>query len=613
MKVFRKLLLITLTIVVIIVITTFNGFAAIRQFDGSGDVKKLQRPRGYYALLNDGSKVWLASQYTLPIGDKDQSPVYSGDNGLSYIDYNDVAEIRALVSNGVQEAYSFVAGYYKKSANSGLSILSLGTLFPDGTAITTPNDTPNNWCIRFKTLKLEPGTYYEFAYLSGLYANNGGTCVVAENETGFLAFDQGRAFNDPAEANWYESHKYNEYYFPNWSKNADGSYNVSYLPFRYHIQTYADISAWEAEVPKVQAQIDSTGSTRLADILAQYNDRVNNVIRYELQDDADADIKSLIQSIEEEMVRAKTDLATFNMVLKEAKELYSETKSKTGKTVGKYGAAEVENLASVINDAETNVNKNTDQSIVDAYVIKLRQAIEAVKASKVTKGEIRFYDSATGIIVVAEKGSLPAKTVLYVAQVSENESTYKNTVAKQSEEIGGMVIYVIKFLSNNKEVSPSSDLRIQIPVISPLDPLKTSVYHVDGNGDTSVIQSSLSNGTQIFFTSKMGNFGVFEYESGKGNNDANDNEDVMVKTDDYNGNEINDSTKLENNDKITKDRVMQDAEKKGITVGPIDLSELSSDLDEDTVKVVGISVAGFGVLCGAVEFVRSRREKDLFI
>ena len=639
MKVLRKTVCALCAAIMLICVIVPVFARAYEPFDTTNH---LQRPRGFYILMKDGTKQWLSSKFSLTNNsDKNVSPVQTSSGYQEfYVDADDVAELRALVSNGLTDSSMYVghtAAISRDGSSAGYTWVNLGTQIADQSSEPTPNGGPNKWMIRYTTFKFTPGTIYEFYYLRGIRANNGYTNVIEPGGQGYLTYGE----ND----SYYNAHRYDEYEYIYWSKDASGVFTITGTEkFRYRVQTYSDTSAWTAEAVKIDnflstatpEQYKETNLAALRDKLDSYNAAVAGPVRKMLQQDANAEINAMISDMEAALENTKADkppkadLTKYKAALSEAKLLYANTKNHIGKRVGQYGEQQVKALLSTINDAEAAVKDTSPQTTVDHYTSLLNQAIAAVKASKVTRGELRFYDPSTGITVIAPKKSLPSDTRMVVAQYGGNDSTYTNSVKKTGSSNASL--YDIAFYFGNKEVQPSENITVQIPITTDFNASKTLVFFVSSDGNSvSRISSSVSGSMHIFTYSKSGNFGIYEFEeTNESNGGSKENE--FEETNESNGGskekkdywrQDDNVTDDENSDAELKDREvtdreidehnLKDADKIILDDERTDISQLSKDADPDTVITAGIGTAVFGLLCGGLEFIRSKREDDFFV
>lgn len=642
MKVKRRLVSV-LAAIAIICTCVLNIFvsADVTYFGSSGSGNNPFNPRGFFVQTNDGGLYWLSSKFRTPsassgVADAFGNQVqYTGsDSGLDYVDATNVSGLFAGTDRNPTPGYQYLVGYSKKSYGAALTRISN---FSSLVALPSRNSQrdPNNdigWTMKIN-LNLEPGTAYEFAFLRGMRANNGITCVIAPDNTGYL-----RTPFTAEEQAYYDSHAYDEYQFlRSATPNEDGSVSLSFVPMRYKVQTYADVSAWNATRDEVQNFLNSVSEADLAsgkyvrenveylaNLLQQYNSQVEGSIKMELQVEADNDINALIASINEVFETARqqqqtepSDLTRFNKVLQEARDLYAEASSNIGTEVGQYGADAVANLGGVIDNSE-DINASSPQGEVDAACDALEQAIIMVKVSKVSADELRFYDSATGIFVTVPRGAVPDDVTLYVGQITPEESLYTDVYDVMETKPDQMTIYQIQFIKGMEVVPLNGTASIQIPVLANMAPEHTAVNYINDSRESVYISSAIASGMHVFRTDTMGYFSIVESSEIEMSLDTGIGEttDIINRTNFapnfqqfLNGMQFEDVP-----DEQFIDYEPQDAPLKEKLQDPdINLDGINKKIDEKDVIVSGIALAGVGVLAGLAEYAKSRKKEESII
>ncbi|MCQ2486984.1 MAG: hypothetical protein MJ129_03545 [Clostridia bacterium] len=642
MKVKRRLVSV-LAAIAIICTCVLNIFvsADVTYFGSSGSGNNPFNPRGFFVQTNDGGLYWLSSKFRTPsassgVADAFGNQVqYTGsDSGLDYVDATNVSGLFAGADRNPTPGYQYLVGYSKNSSGAALTRISN---FSSLVALPSRNSQrdPNNdigWTMKIN-LNLEPGTAYEFAFLRGMRANNGITCVIAPDNTGYL-----RTPFTAEEQAYYDSHAYDEYQFlRSATPNEDGSMSLSFVPMRYKVQTYADVSAWNTTRDEVQNFLNSVSEADLAsgkyvrenveylaNLLQQYNSQVEGTIKMELQVEADNDINGLIASISEVYENARqqhqtgpSDLTRFNELMQEARDLYAKASSNIGTDVGQYGADAVANLGGVIDNSE-DISISSPQGEVDAACDALEQAIMMVKVSKVSADELRFYDSVTGIFVTVPRGSVPDDVTLYVAQITPEESLYTDVYDLMEIKPDQMTIYQILFMQGMEVVPLNGTASIQIPIFDNMAPEHTAINYINDSKESTYLASAIASGMHVFRTDTMGYFSIVESAEIEMSLDTGLGEttDIINRTNFapnfqqfLNGMQLEDVP-----DEQFIDYEPQDAPLKETLPDPnINLDGINKKIDEKDVIISGLALAGVGVLAGLAEYSKSRKKEESII
>lgn len=642
MKVKRRLVSV-LAAIAIICTCVLNVFvsADVTYFGSSGSGNNPFNPRGFFVQTNDGGLYWLSSKFRTPsassgVADAFGNQVqYTGsDSGLDYVDATNVSGLFAGTDRNPTPGYQYLVGYSKNSSGAALTRISN---FSSLVALPSRNSQrdPNNdigWTMKIN-LNLEPGTAYEFAFLRGMRANNGITCVIAPDNSGYL-----RTPLNAEEQAYYDSHANDEYQFiRSATQNADGSMSLSFAPMRYKVQTYADVSAWNTTRDEVQNFLNSVSEADLAsgkyvrenveylaNLLQQYNSQVEGTIKMELQVEADNDINGLIASISEVYENARqqhqtgpSDLTRFNQLMQEARDLYAKASSNIGTDVGQYGADAVANLGGVIDNSE-DISISSPQGEVDAACDALEQAIMMVKVSKVSADELRFYDSVTGIFVTVPRGSVPDDVTLYVAQITPEESLYTDVYDLMEIKPDQMTIYQILFMQGMEVVPLNGTASIQIPIFDNMAPEHTAINYINDSKESTYLASAIASGMHVFRTDTMGYFSIVESAEIEMSLDTGLGEttDIINRTNFapnfqqfLNGMQLEDVP-----DEQFIDYEPQDAPLKEKLPEPnINLDGINKKIDEKDVIISGLALAGVGVLAGLAEYSKSRKKEESII
>lgn len=259
--------------------------------------------RGFSIDINgteEGGLYWLESEYD----NWNWNPVYTGvTNGYS-------EDIPAVDDAGAQIAYNFNVYIDKNPRNvadgpfivlykNGEKVDLTGTVTVDGNEIAKigapvrgsadrtgntvdPSGQSGRWTVPV-TLTLEPGCDYEFAFLRGIQTNNGITCVVDKDGTGYLQ----NSFS-PEEQEWYDEHKYDEFQYREYKyqtyipSDKPGTQNIykdaehinpnegTYHPMRFRFST-APILAESVTLDKTEATLNDGETLELKATVAPEN------------------------------------------------------------------------------------------------------------------------------------------------------------------------------------------------------------------------------------------------------------------------------------------------------------------------------------------------------
>ncbi len=639
MSTLKKRVLSLVIAIIIIATTSIPAFAAVWAFGATGSGNNPFNPRGYYLITKDGTSHWLSSKFITPSDGYEKTEElgravkYTGVvSGLDYVKAEDVDRLFVATDRNPTPGHKYLVGYSKNGKSKPFKKING---FSD--MIKTPgrnnpaNADPNGgqgWCIPIE-LDFTPGTYYEFAFLRGMQANNGTTCVIDEENRGYLKVPF--TAEEQKRFNLYKNEEYQ--YISDYTKNEDGTYELSFVPMRYSVQTYADMSEWENAAANAQAFLDSITPSdytsgkyikskveNLRAVLSQLTAEAE-VVKKTLQAEADKSQEAMAAKLNSALLKAKSneadsDFTAYNKALSEAKALYAKVKNNTGTSIGNYGANEVRNLADVISHAESTVLPTSLQSVVDAETSSLNSAVALVKKSLVTEEQLVFYDKATGIYVTVSKGALPSGTTLYVGEIEGSSIIYSGIRKSLKSEPKGMTAYEIKFFKGDEVIKPNGRVKIQIPVLSTMNAENTSVGYVTGSGEKTsakIVASSIANETQMFTTDSMGTFVVIEFKNAndKAENGFSETTKLLVNTNELQ-NEKHENEMREEEQKVQENKKPElvDKEKENEESKGFELDSIKRQTDEEDIILVAGGSAGLGVLMGAAAFIKFKREKE---
>ena len=324
----------------------------------------------------------------------------------------------------------------------------------------------------------------------------------------------------------YNSEKDKEFEFiSSWKKkDNDGGFTVNTVPMRFSVQTYADISKWKDASKNAHEFLDSVTDKdfregkykrqnikNLTALLDEYDRTAKKEVRKMLQSAADRKMTSMIGELNAMLKKAKTDkpqpadMDKLEKTLDEAKKLYDKTSANVGNDVGQYGRIEVENLGEEIRKAE-KLDKYNTQSEINSQVRALEEAMTEVRASRVMKEQIPFYDKVTGIYVVAPADSLPENTKMIVRVMGRETDEYAAARKHLSKSEQEAKYYAMAFYDGDEKIDPDEAVRVEMPVADEIKEKTSRVYRVSSGGSLKKIETASANGTKIFKTEKLGDF-----------------------------------------------------------------------------------------------------------
>ena len=134
------------------------------------------------------------------------------------------------------------------------------------------------------------------------------------------------------------------------------------------------------------------------------------------------------------------------------------------------------------------------------YVNNLTVLTDAEAMLGVLKNDFKFEDDATGVIVRADSGVIPADTVMTVKLVNSGDM-YDKLIAKGYSAIH---LYEITLAADGKDVVPTKNIKISIPQFA----LNTEVFKVAADGTLTAVNAALERGSFTFTSENAGTFVV---------------------------------------------------------------------------------------------------------
>lgn len=513
---------------------TVQCFADVWEFGTSGKGRNPFTPRGYLVDTDNGQH-WLSNMYN----NSGSVIRYSGvRNGVDYLE--------AKKSDGSN--YTFYAMTDRNPYSDKKDWVAYGKkymfAYKDGVRISNftdyiqtparrgdkvdPSGNGTCWVFPIEGFELKPGSLYEFGFLRGMQANNGITLVLAKNDKGdYTGYIQQTSSGLTSEEKArYNSEKDKEYEFiSSWKKkDNNGGFTVNTVPMRFSVQTYADISKWKDASKNAHEFLDSVTDKdfregkykrqnikNLTALLEEYDRTAKKEVRKMLQSAADRKMKSMIGELNAMLEKAKSDkpqpadMSKLEKTLAEAKKLYEKTSINVGTDVGQYGRIEVESLGEEIKKAE-KLDKYNTQNEINSQVSALEDAMTDVRASRVMKDQIPFYDKVTGIYVVAPADSLPENTKMIVRVMGRETDEYAAARKHLSKSEQKAVYYAMAFYDGDQKIDPDESVRVEMPVSDDIRESTSRVYSVSSGGSLKRIETASANGTKIFKTEKLGDF-----------------------------------------------------------------------------------------------------------
>jgi hypothetical protein len=178
-----------------------------------------------------------------------------------------------------------------------------------------------------------------------MQAHNGISLVLSGDRAGHYYGYLQQTFT-AAEQALYDKMKYEEYQFISRYTKVPGTdyFNVNFVPMRFSVQTFADLSAWNTTAAEVQSFINGitqsdydsgryskTNIDNLKAELSSMQNQADNVVKYELKAEADQNIDQMTNKITTDMNSAKTkttaDMTNLDAELQTAKAFYDDVKN----------------------------------------------------------------------------------------------------------------------------------------------------------------------------------------------------------------------------------------------------------------------------------------------
>jgi len=485
--------------------------AQVWEFGTSGPGRNPFTAKGFAIKTESGQVKWLYSKFSNG-GYDDNGDIIMQDGGTTYtgtgwgLQYINAAKADGkpyqlfALTNRNPEIYYYMFAHQKKSKNGDFTAISnftshLGTPFQTSTDLVNfPNGIDHELAIPINNFVFEPGTLYEFGFQQGMQAHNGISLVLSGDGAGHYYGYLQRDFTADEQA-LYDRMKYVEYQFISSYTKVPGTnyYNVNFVPMRFSVQTFADLSAWNATAAEVQSFINGitqsdydsgryckTNIDNLKAELSSMQNKADNVVKKQLKVDADKSIDQMTNKITTDMNTAKTTRTTTDMTkldaeLQTAKDFYEDAENNVGTEEGNYSKEAVDNLKQMIDNAST-LTRQSQQSDIDNAVVELENAIINVKSSKIETDKIILNDFVNGITVTLNKGSVPDNVSLIVNRVDAEDERYKTYKDSLGEDVKEIKIFDILLYSGDNKIQPSQPMTVQIPVPDSMKNNDISVY-----------------------------------------------------------------------------------------------------------------------------------------
>lgn len=501
-KIFRYFLF----TLIIVFVCSISVSAKVWVFGSSGTGNNPFTAKGFAIKTESGEVKWLYSKFSNGGYDangniimQDGGTSYTGtDWGLQYISATKADgkpyQLFAM-TNRNPLVYNYMFAYQKQSQNGNFTPISnftscLGAPFQTSVDLSEfPNGIDHELAIPINNFVFEPGTLYEFGFQQGMRANNGISLVLSGDSAGHYYGYLKYPFS-PDEQALYDKKKYEEYQFISSYKQVAGTnyFNVNFVPIRFSVHTFADLSAWNTTAAKVQSFIDGmtqsnydsgrwskTNIDNLKAELSSMQNKADNVVKYELKAEADQSIAQMTNKITTDMNSAKTtDMTKLDAKLQAANNFYDDAKNNVGTEAGNYSQESVDALKQTIDTASALTNQSL-QSDIDNAVTELDNAIINVKSSQKTD-KIVLNDFVNGITVTLNKGSVPDNVSLIVNRVDAADQRYKTYKDSIGENVKEIKIFDILLYSRDKEIQPSQPMTVQFPVPDSMKSNDISVY-----------------------------------------------------------------------------------------------------------------------------------------
>lgn len=525
-----------------------SATAQVWVFGSSGQGQNPFTAKGYAIKTESGKIQWLYSKFDNGGYDdngnmhmQDGGTVYTGtDNGVQYINAakadGTTYQLYAFTNRNPSVCKNFMFASQRKSKNGEVaSISDFSTYVGDPIRTSTnlaefPNGMNQQWAIPINNFAFEPGTLYEFGFLQGMQANNGISMVLqddgANHYYGYLM-----APYSAGEQALYDKMKNVEYQFISSYTKVEGTsyYNVHFVPMRFSVQTFADLTAWNTAAAKTQTFLNGITQSDYASgryvkssidnlkaELASMQDKAQTQVKYQLKTEADKSIADMTNKINADITTAKTETGVFsdmtklNGELTAANAFYTTAKDNTGTQVGNYQKEAADALKKTIDQA-SKLTKEDLQSDIDKAVTDLENAVIHVKSSQIQSDKIILSDFVTGIKVVMERGSVPDNVSLIVSRVDAADQRHKPIADSIGTGVQKLEIYNILLFSGDQKIQPSKPMIIQFPVPDAMRSSDISVYYAGDDFKACTISSTRTQNVVAAASSDTGYFSLVSF------------------------------------------------------------------------------------------------------
>jgi hypothetical protein len=535
-----------LSVLIFVFACGISASAQVWVFGSSGGGQNAFTAKGYAIKTESGKIQWLYSKFDNGGYDangnmsmQDSGTTYTGtDNGVQYISAakadGTTYQLYAF-TNRNPSVYNYMFAYQKKSKNGDFTTVTdftsrLGTPIRTSANLTEfPNGISQQWAIPINNFVFEPGTLYEFGFNQGMRANNGISLVLQDDGAGHYSGYLWSPFSTSEQA-LYDKMKNVEYQFISSFSQIAGTdyYNVNFVPMRFSVQTYADLTAWNTTAAQVQSFINGIAQsdydsgkysqTTIENLKAELDSmqsKAETTVKYQLETEADNSIAEMVNKITADMNTAKSeaekysDMTELDAELKIADDFYEVAKDNIGTDIGNYKKETVDDLKQTIDTAGT-LTKKDRQSDIDKAVTELENAIINVKSSQIQTDKIILSDFVSGITVTLKTGSVPDDVSLIVTRVDAAEQGYKTLKASVGGSVKKIEIYEILLYSGDEKIQPSQPMTVQIPVPDSMKNNDISVYLA---GDDLKAGKISSIRTETIVVTESGGTGYFSLVS----------------------------------------------------------------------------------------------------
>ena len=490
------------------------------EFGTYGEGKNPFRPRGYVIITDDG-KFWLNSRFDNSDGNVTYTSIF---NGVYYVDAKKMDgsnyTLYAFTDRGVR-VYRYLVAY-----KNGVPIENFNDYIGAPGRIEDPSDklgSGANWAIPITGLEFEAGCLYEFAFLRGMQANNGITLIFSEDGQGYIQNPSTQEEIAKYEAEKYEEYEFISSYWTTEKANGELSYDFHLVPMRFSLQTYADLSTWKtvadeaAEFLKSVTPSDiSTGKYKqgnvdnLALLLAEQGNKAEQVVRKQLQPAAEVSMLAMLEELNPAFLQAqssldfKSDISVLEELLRDANVLYEKASANMGKDIGQYSEERTRILKENIDEASL-LTDASPQALINNAIKNVSEAQVRLLNSVVRKKRIILSDPVSGVKVVAEVGSIPDDTVLYVDTIVQNISAAGGIKEFFGNAVTAMKFYDIKLYSGDIIISPTVEVEVQLPVPDDMRGMILGVYQA-GELPPPRLGSLGAGNYRVFHTESLGVF-----------------------------------------------------------------------------------------------------------